>query len=100
MAILNYFDFFIASELDEGVGSSMNFNVDVRDMLCMMQTNPILFKILTNFILKVFKKLALFVVLIIISNTRFTNEVHIIARCFIKIQCEATPFRVYPIHET
>jgi len=43
MAIVNYFDFFIASELDEGVGSSMDFDVGVQDMLCMMQATPTLF---------------------------------------------------------
>jgi len=41
MAIVNYFDFFIATKLDEGVGSPMD--VDVQDMLCMMQATPTLF---------------------------------------------------------
>jgi hypothetical protein len=43
MAIVNYFDFFIASELDEGVKSLMDFDVGVQDMLCMMQAIPTLF---------------------------------------------------------
>jgi hypothetical protein len=101
MAIVNYFDSFIANELDEDVESSMDFDVDVHDMLCMMQTNPILFKILTNFILKVFNKLASFVVLIITSNRRSTNEVHILARCLSKfnVKQHLLGFILYMIHD-
>jgi hypothetical protein len=61
----------------------MDFDVGVQDM-CMMQATPTLFKILTNFILNVFKELASFMVFTITSNTRFTNEVHILARCLSK----------------
>jgi hypothetical protein len=74
----NSYKFFNFEEMEKGVGHLMDPIICVWDILQTMQSIPILFKTLTTYFLKEFKKMASLVILTITSNARSTNETHIL----------------------